>query len=880
MRIAGLVVVSLIAVTSLGADAPLTPPPFRLPTSVRPTKYALDLKVVPAQPTYSGSVTIDLAIDAPAAAVWLHAVDLAIDGAEVRAGGTTSAARVVPAPPDLVGFAPVRPLAAGKAQLVVRFHGKMDSEKSRGLYRVSEGAGPDDWYAYTFFEPIDARRTFPCFDEPSFKVPWNITLHVKKSHVALGNAAVASEKDEPDGMKAVTLAESRPLPSYLVAFVVGPFDLVDGGKGGRANTPIRFIVPRGRGGETRYAREVTGRIVKLLEDHFDMAYPFGKLDVAVVPRFWGTMEHPGIVALGQPLTLIKPTEEGLHRKQAYANTAIHELAHYWFGDVVTCKWWDDVWLNESLGTWLDTKITDQLEPSWKFALGRDGQITSSAMGTDGQPTAQKIRLPVTTNDAIQNSFDNDITYFKGASMLRMLESWVGHDKFRGAIRKYIRAHQWGNADEVDFLAALKSELGAPVAEVMASFVEQPGVPIVSVEPRCDGGKPRAVLTQKRFFTAGDRPSPARWKIPVCMRWGGDGGGGQMCTLLEQASAEVALPSCPKWVMPNVEAAGYYHSRYDGRALAALEPVFASSLTVRERVMMAADVAAEAEQGTLPLGDAFKLVPSFLRDEDLRVFDKGVSLLFLTNPRELGDSERAAFGRAVVKLVGARARTVGWAPKDGEDPAMASVRPMLLSLVARYGGDSSVIAEARALADKWIADRKAVAPDMVQPVLMMAAYGEDPKLFDRLVAEARKVSDRRERTLLLGTLGVFRSPSLSQRALALLPGKEFDLRDTMQIAYRSIYDRVNRETTWSFLKKHFDALTAKMREDEAMWFFGGVPNAFCDEKHRKDVDAFLTPRAKTHTGAPHALEDALESARTCELALARNRPAISAFLKQF
>jgi hypothetical protein len=333
-------------------------------------------------------------------------------------------------------------------------------------------------------------------------------------------------------------------------------------------------------------------------------------------------------------------------------------------------------------------------------------------------------------------------------------------------------------------------------------------------------------------------------------------------------------------MPNVEAAGYYRSRYDGKALAALQPVFASSLSVRERVLMANDVAAQAEQGTLPLADVFKLVPAFLADEDLRVFARGANLLFLSNPRELPESERAAFGRAVMKLLGARAKTVGWAPKDGEDPEMATVRPMLLGLVARHGGDKTVIAAARALADKWLVDRKAVAPDMVQPVLMMAAFGEDPRFFDKLVGEARKVSDRRERTLLLGTLGVFRAPALNQRALSLLVGKEFDLRDKIQIAYRSLFDRVNRETTWPFVKKHFDGLAAKMREDEVMQFFGGVPNAFCDEKHRQDVTAFLMPRAKQHPGAPHALEDALESARTCEVALTRNRPAISAFLKQF
>jgi hypothetical protein len=751
----------------------------------------------------------------------------------------------------------------------------MDSEKSRGLYRVAEGRGADDWYAYTFFEPVDARRAFPCFDEPSLKVPWRLTLHVPKDHVALANAEVASETPEAGGMKAVAFAESKPLPSYLVAFVVGPFELVDGGRAGREKTPIRFVVPRGRGGETLYAQKVTPRIVELLENFFDMPYPYVKLDVAVVPRFWGTMEHPGLVALGQPLTLIKPAEEGLHRRQGYANTAIHELAHYWFGDYVTCKWWDDVWLNESLGSWLDGKITDQLEPAWKFTLGRDGRLTAGAMATDAQPTAQRIRLPVEDKNAIQNSFDNDITYSKGAALLRMIEHWVGEEKFRGAIRRYLSAHAWGNADEHDFLDAIRAELGAPAAAAMASFVEQPGVPLVTAEPRCDG-KPRVLLTQKRFFAAGDRASPEQWKIPVCMKWDG----GRMCTLLDGPTAEVALPRCPRWLVPNEDAAGYYHSKYDARSLGALVGAFGSALTVRERVQMASDVEALAAQGTLPLGDALGLVDTFLADADPRVFADGVDLLHLVEPRELPEALLPAFGRAVEKLLGARARSVGWAPRDGEDPEMSHVRPLLLALVARHAGDKTIVAEARALAERWFADRKAVAPDMVGPVLHFAALSGDPIYFDRLLTEARRTHDRRERGLLLGALGSFKPAALNQRALAIVAGKEFDLREAMPIAWSSMFDRRTREPTWAFLKQHWDGLTARMREDEVMWLYGSVPGAFCDEAHRRDVEAFLRPRARKHAGAPHALDDALEGARTCELTLARNRDAIAKFLARF
>lgn len=867
----------LVALVLLGAAArEPTPPTFRLPAGVRPTRYALDLKIVPAAPTFSGTVAIDLQLDAPTSLIWLNATELTIDGSELRAGRDVQAATVVPGGPGYVGFSVPRPVGKGAAQLFVRFSGKLDADRSRGLYRVSEGPGPDDSYAYTFFEPIDARRAFPCFDEPAFKVPWQLTLHVKQHHVALANAKVAAERPEPDGMKAVTMQESRPLPSYLVALVVGPFELIDGGRAGRGQTPIRFIVPRGRGAETRYARAVTPRIVEELEKFFAMPFPYDKLDVAVVPRYWGTMEHPGIVAIGQPLALIKPAEEGLQRQLSYANITIHELAHYWFGDYVTCSFWNDVWLNESLGSWADGRVTDALEPGWKFSLGRDVGGMQRAMAADGQPTVQKIRLPVETADAIQSSFDNEITYAKGQAVLHMIEHWVGEPRFLQAIRKYLSAHAWGNADANDFFAALRTELGAEAASVMQSLVEQPGVPIVSAAQRCDGGKARITLTQKRFFTAGEQPSAQVWHLPVCMKWDG----GRSCVLLDAPVKEVSLPTCPRWLLLNEDGAGYYHSRLDVPTLTALRAAFPTALTTRERAQLAADVAAEASQGTLPLGAALDLLPVLLADADLRVYRQGVSLLWELHPRELSDAQHAAFGRAVSRLLGERARLIGWAPSKEEDPEMTNVRPMLLGMMVRFAGDKAVIAQAQARASGWLMDRRSVAPDMVVPVLSLATRGGDDKFFAQLLAAARQTADRRERTLLLGTLGAFIDTQLNQRALALVAGKEFDLRDVLGIVHRSLSARETREATWAFLQQHFDELVARMRDDESLQLFSGVPAAFCDSAHRRQIESFLTPRASKHAGAAQALADGLAASVTCEAALSRNRDAITAFLSRY
>jgi aminopeptidase N len=489
---------------------------------------------------------------------------------------------------------------------------------------------------------------------------------------------------------------------------------------------------------------------------------------------------------------------------------------------------------------------------------------------------QKISLPVESNDAIQNSFDNNITYAKGAAVLTMIEHWVGHEKFMGAIRGYLAAHAWGNADSNEFMAALRSSLGAPAADVMRSFVEQPGVPIVSAALRCDGGTGKVTLTQKRFFNAADQPSPQKWTLPVCLKWQD----GASCTLLDGPTKEVALPVCPSWLVANADAAGYYHVHYDKAQLAALTPVFATALTVRERTHLSADVAAEVEQGTLPLGDALALLPAFLGDGDLRVFHHGIGMMFLLNPRELDDKEYVAFGRAVAKLLGPRARTVGWAPKEGEDPEMSSVRPQLLGMMARVAHDQRIIGEARTLAEKWIKNRHAVAPDMVTPVFRIAAMSNDAKLFDHTLDEARHVQDRRERSMLLGALGGFRAPALRERALAIVTGSEFDQREAIDILYPALFDRDSREATWTWLQRHFDAILTKMREDDAMRLIGAVPQAFCDETHRAAAEAFLSPRAKAHPGAPHQLEEGLEGVHACALAWTRNKPSIDAFLAKY
>jgi aminopeptidase N len=866
------------------ATIPDPPPPaLRLPGDVKPTQVALDFTIVPARPTATGRVHISAEVTRPARVVWLNASGLAIDRAAL--GGT--AARVINGGDDFVGVTIDRALPIGALAIDLAFTTPIDREKSRGLYSEHEG---NDTYAYTFFEAIDARRAFPCFDEPSYKVPWQLTFHVRQDHVALANAAVVRETPEPDGMKKVELALSRPMPSYLVAFVVGPFELIDGGTAGRIHTPIRFVIPRGRAGELGYAREVTPKVVVALEDYFDMAYPYGKLDVAVVPRFWGTMEHPGLVAMGQPLTLIRPDQQTRGRKLGYANILAHELSHYWFGDLVTMAWWDDTWLNEALGEWSDMNITEAAEPTWRVRDERVG-MSVGAMHADEALSTQAIRRPVTTREGIQASFDGAITYLKGASMFRMFESFVGRDAWRGFLHSYLAAHAWGNASADDFLTGVAASLGPANAAAMRTFLEQPGVPRITAQLRCEAGPPRLELSQTRSLLAGmTDPAPKLWSVPVCVRYGDARSSRKACYPLSTPAATFELETahagageprrgCPTWMILNADAVGYYRSTVDpAMARALLTPssaiARAAKPTPAERMMLIEDLRAAVERDELGVDKLLELVPVIAADPDDKVARSALAAAALPMTG-LPDAMYLAARRWRYQAFRARARQLGWQRGAADTEERHELRQQLVPQVAV--DDPALTAEANRRADQWLANRTGIADDLVDDVLAVAAHHGDVVRFDRYLAAAGAARDRTEHARLLATLGSFTDPRIATRALALVLGHELDLRDTIRLVSGVLAHRETRELALAFLTAHIAELLARMRDDEAAWFLSEVAGTFCDADHRRQIADLTVSRAETIDGAQARVARALEQADQCIALVERQRPALRRLL---
>lgn len=862
------------------AAAPPTPPALRLPRDVLPLRYRLDLTVVPESSSLTGAVRIEAKVERPTQVVWLNATGLTVQQAAL--GGRP--ARVIPGGADFVGLWAPAPLSPGPLEISLSYSAPIEHQKSSGVFASKEG---DQTYAYTNFEPIDARRAFPCFDEPAFKVPWQLTLHVKKEHVALGNTRVVSESDEPGGMKRVELAESWPLPSYLVAFVVGPFDVVDGGPAGRRSTPVRFVVPRGRARELTFAKEATPRVLAALESWFDQDYPFDKLDVAVWPSGYSAMEHPGLLAMGQTLTLVRDDQLTRDRRQMYVGILAHELAHYWFGDLVTCAWWDDLWLNEALAQWMDLHITDQVQPDWQVMDQRVGMAVA-AMSTDELLSTQAIRLPVESNEAIAASFDGDITYLKGASVVRMFESFAGKERWREQLLRYLSTHARGTATADDLLEQLRAHLGPEVESGLRSFVEQPGVPLVSGKLSC-AGTPSLELSQRRSLPHGVvDPSPKTWRVPVCVRYGDAQQSHQACLLLLGPKGTLPLESrtCPTWVLLNDAATGYYRSDVDERTARELltpgSPLArAAKPTTAERLMLLADLRAAVVRGERELDEVLRLSSRLVNDPDDRLAASAAMATWVRDdvlPDELFRRNR----RFQQRTFGGLARKLGWERATTDSDDRHRLRLIALEAAMLAGDDRALLEEGARRADVWLANPAGarLSDDLVEPALVAGARVGTEARFERYLAAARAAKDRTNRARLLRVLGAFQEPTLVQRALELVGSTEFDLRDSGELVAYQFSERKTRELAWPWLQSHLDELLARMRPDEAAYFLGRAAGSFCDQQHRDAAQALLTPRAASYDGARAAIARGLEQADRCIAAQARNLPAVRRFLAAY
>jgi cytosol alanyl aminopeptidase len=876
------VLVRVPAARAQASQAPV-PPKFRLPGDiVGPLHYAVDLTVIPDQDTFTGAVDIQLNFKQSTSELWLNAERVKVKEATLTAGGAAIPLKIVPVDQDYVGFAFASPVGPGPAEMHITYQGETSRKDMRGIFQVKDG---NEWYVYSQFEPIDARRAFPCFDEPGYKVPWQLTLHVKKDQVALSNTPIVSQTDSGDGMKTVKFAETPPLPSYLVALAVGHLDFVDAGTAGKKNTRVRIVVPHGRGGEAKYAAETTPAILNLLEDYFGIPYPSAKLDEVAIPLFGGAMENPGLVTFGTSIILAKPEEQTLEQQREWSSVAAHELAHQWVGDLVTTAWWDDIWLNEGFASWMANKIVNRYHSEWHMDISELNSY-QGAMENDSLVSARRVRQPIESNDDIANAFDG-ITYNKGSALLNMFEGYMGADRFRDGVRRYLAKYAWKNATSADFLASLAGD-DASVASAFSSFLDQPGVPLVTAALDCEGGEPKLDLAQQRFLPLGSQGGEAElWKAPVCVRYpAGSGPVGSKadgeCTLLDQPSRQMALSKatgCPAWVEANAGANGYYRVLYQGALLGNLLKDDARTLTLPEKVALIGDVSALTGNGKIPLGQALALAPSLARDPARQVVNKTMQITTGLQDNLVSPGLLPQYHRYLEDLYGSRARGLGWKDKPGESDDDRLLRPSVDGAVTNQAEDPEFIAQARALALAWLDDRKAVDRDMAGAVLYSAARHGDQALFDRLRAAAKQEKDEDILNTLLFALGSFPDPGIAKKALPIVLTDEFDSRQSLDILFGVAQLPKTRDLAYDFVKQNWDTLIAKLPTDSGS-FLPYVAGSYCDAGHRQDAAGFFEGRSTKYTGGPRNLAQMLEGIDLCIAYKKAQQPSVTEFLKSY
>jgi len=844
-----------IAVAVLAAsDATPRPPELRLPDGVRPVRQSIELSVDPGLETLSGSVEIELEVRESTSLLWLNAAGLKITSASLGRSEAMRPADVVPGGDDFVGFSTTTPLAPGPARLAISFEGAVSRRDNEGVFAVKEA---DTWYLFTQFEAVAARRAFPCFDEPNHKIPWQVTLRVPHGMLALSNSP-ADSTTQDGGRDVVRFAPTPPLPSYLVAFAVGPFDLVDVGPSGRKRTPTRLVVPRGRGRDTAWSRESTPHILSLLEDYFDRPYPYAKLDQVAIPGVGFAMEHPGLVTYGQGLMVQRPAEETISSRRGWASVCAHELAHQWFGNLVTMAWWDDTWLNESFASWLGEKVTDRFRPDWGVAVDRAAS-RSSALEADALATARRIRQPITSKDDIYNAFDG-VSYGKGQAVLEMLEAWLGEDVFRRGVKLHVDRHADGNATAADFIGALSAAAGHDIGSVLASFLDQTGAAVVSAEVRCDA-TPRLLLAQRPYRALGSPAEAKSWQLPVCARL--PGREAPACAVLTTNAGEIPLAAaaCPEWSYANAGAAGYFRTLQS--AAEARRVLEAGRLTAAERVALAGDLEALVASGDVAAGDALALVPLLARDPDRHVVGASTGLVAELEPL-VPDALVPRFRRVVRDAYGPKARSLGWSARPGDSEEVRLLRRSVVRITVRLGRDPDLEREATTLVARWLESPSALDPDLVPTALAAASGAADDALFERLTNEARRTTDREQRERILRGLGAVRDPVRVRQVLGLTLDERLDPRETVWLLWELGSQRETCRTAFDFLRANYEALVARLPRGEMspVPYLPWVGAGLCAADTRNEIGGFFEKRSASVTGAARVLAQVLESVDQC------------------
>ena len=828
--------------------------PGKLPKEVVPTDYSI--RIIPNIDafTFTGAETVKLKVRSPVHQLVLNAVELEITEASLDGQVLPKSALEVDKEKELITLALTSELSLGDHTLALGFSGKIN-QQGQGLFYMryqEQGSGAQKIMLGTQFEATDARRFFPCWDEPAFRARFQLTVVVPENWLAVSNMPVDSEK-EIDGGKEVRFSATPPMSSYLNVFIAGELDLIQSRSG---PTQIRVIATKGKAELGRYALEATAQILQYYNDYFGVPYPLPKLDQIALPGgFGGAMENWGGITYYESGLLFDSKSSSAETKQNIYEVLAHEMAHQWFGDLVTMAWWDNLWLNEGFASWMGSKCTAHFNPQWEVWLRRNlprdptrrvGIAKEQAMEGDARSTTHPIHQRIATEAEANSAFD-DITYKKGQSFLRMLESFLGEDVFRDGIRRYIAARKYSNSTTADLWNALSEASKKPVAEIAAGWTEQPGFPVVKVK-REAGGKVR--LTQGRFTVNFKNAPLLEWKIPLTYSVIGEAPASLLMSsktdVLENISANRALKL-------NVRGAGNYRVEYDEPSWILLLQAL-PQLGAEDRVNLLSDAWALVQADRAPVSLYFGLVEKLPASTDIAEREQIVNVLDFINGLLVRNPEREKFQRYARSLLRPTFETLSWDPKQGEPPTTGNLRASLIEALGDLN-DPEIVAGCRERFEKYLANPASLAPDLRPAIFAIVGRYADEKTWTKLHELGVRTTSIEEKQNYYNALAGATDPKLVKKTLSIALTDELPTSRATFLVPRVARDGDHPDIAWEFATANMKALLAKTDAAGSNRYAPALFTFFSDDSRADEL--------KTYAKNDLPLESAREVAKAID-----------------
>ena len=854
----------------------------RLPDTVRPEKYSIELRPNLKAFSFDGSESIRIQVARPTKTIALNAEGLEVREATVSSskGGSRPATSIdFDSKREVLQLNFAESIPSGPATLRLSFSGTLNDELAgfyRSRYTMSDGK--QGYMAATQFESTDARRAFPCWDEPGAKATFEVSLVVPEGMTAVSNTPPIDEKDLGDGTRLVRFAETPRMSTYLLAFAVGPLDSIEGKA--RRGTKLGVWALPDRIGHSRWALDEAIRILDYLNDYYGIPYPLEKLDHIALQDFAaGAMENWGAITYRERILLFDPATSSAQTRQTIVEVIAHETAHMWFGDLVTMAWWDDLWLNESFASWMGAKTTGALHPEWKMWTQFLEEDIVRGLALDGLKSSHPIEVPVRDPAEIREIFD-DISYSKGASILRMLEQFLGEATFRRGIRDYLKAHAYGNARTEDLWRALTAASRQPVRALMGSWTRQTGFPLLDVQVKRTGGSARVGLTQSRFLYTdilGPSKDRTRWKVPVRIARAGQKK--PVSFLMEKKTETRPLgrsrrSSEKDWIKVNAGQSGFYRVNYPSEEWDRLRrAVEAGELGTEDRSGLQNDAHALMRAGYLPATTLLDLTAAYRGEDDATAWRLIAESLhdvetLISDTRYLEKFD--AYGRELFRPAGERS---GWDPKPGEGHLDALKRSTILSRLGHHSY-RPVLAEAGRRFARYLKDPATLHPDLRGVVYNLVGQQADQATYETLWELQRKAALQEEQVRLLMALSNPRDERLLQETLRRSLTDAVRSQDAVLVITSVAASRpsVGRDLAWSFVKDNWDELYRRYAESGFLIRrLVQIAQEFTTPEAVKDVERFF--RGREAPEVRRAVQQAIEKIRVNAAWLKSNGKAL-------